>query len=184
MPEEVQAEFPFAGCGARPHQNTQKVPASSSQMIFGKRPPEARGARNKILSAGGSNNNFYKSAMLANVSNRNGAGAPGTTAQPESSGTGASTAAGGPSSSVAGQEFFSPRPPNNNGVGELKTNKSGDEEEFLGGALPGGNQIIFTHTGKGGMAESAFSEDHDLSAFIAQSQMHNQVGLKSQTLQF
>ncbi len=40
---------------------------SSSQMIFGKRPPEARGARNKILSAGGSSNNFYKSAILNNV---------------------------------------------------------------------------------------------------------------------
>lgn len=43
-------------------------------MIFGKRPPEARGNRNKILSAGGSSNTFYKSAMLAN-GNRGGNGA-------------------------------------------------------------------------------------------------------------
>ena len=43
---------------------------SSSQMIFGKRPPEARGKRNKVLSAGGSSNTFYKSAMLANANRR------------------------------------------------------------------------------------------------------------------
>ena len=48
---------------------------SSSQMIFGKRPPEARGNRNKILSAGGSSNTFYKSTMLANA-NRVGGAAP------------------------------------------------------------------------------------------------------------
>ena len=39
-------------------------------MIFGKRPPEARGKRNKVLSAGGSSNTFYKSAMLANANRR------------------------------------------------------------------------------------------------------------------
>lgn len=45
-------------------------------MIFGKRPPEARGKRNKILSAGGSSNTFYKSAMLNNNNpNRAGNGA-------------------------------------------------------------------------------------------------------------
>jgi len=46
--------------------------SSSSQMIFGKRPPEARGKRNKILSAGGSSNTFYQSSILNNM-NRTGA---------------------------------------------------------------------------------------------------------------
>ena len=74
-------------------------------MIFGKRPPEARGKRNKILSAGGSSNTFYKSAMLNNNNpNRTGNGAP-----PEST--------DGVSTNL--QEFCSPRPVNNNGIGEL-----------------------------------------------------------------
>ena len=92
---------------------------SSSQMIFGKRPPEARGNRNKILSAGGSSNTFYKSAMLNNANNRNGAGAGAA--------QDSSTAAGGASTNL--QEFYSPRPQNNNGVGELKTSKSGERDD-------------------------------------------------------
>ena len=92
---------------------------SSSQMIFGKRPPEARGKRNKILSAGGSANTFYKSAMLANV-NR------GQNQDASLLGTGSgTTAAGGASSNL--HEFYSPRPPNNNGVGELRTSESGEK---------------------------------------------------------
>ena len=76
---------------------------SSSQMIFGKRPPEARGNRNKILSAGGSNNTFYKSALLGSNSGSNRVGVDG--------------------GSINKQEFLSPRPINNNGVGELKTSQ-------------------------------------------------------------
>lgn len=34
----------------------------------------------------------------------------------------------GPSTNV--QEFYSPRPVNNNGVGELKTSKNGEEENL------------------------------------------------------
>lgn len=92
-------------------------------MIFGKRPPEARGKRNKILSAGGSSNTFYKSAMLANA-NRGG----GPSQQQDASllGTGSgTTAAGGASTNL--QEFYSPRPVNNNGVGELRTSESGEK---------------------------------------------------------
>ena len=73
-------------------------------MIFGKRPTEARGKRNKILSAGGSSDTFYKSAMLNNNPNRTGNGA-----LPEST--------DGVSTNL--QEFCSPRPVNNNGIGEL-----------------------------------------------------------------
>ena len=84
-------------------------------MIFGKRPPEARGARNKILSAGGSSNNFYKSAILNNATRPN-------AQQQKMEGT------TGPSTNV--QEFYSPKPINNNGVGELKTSKDGEEEDL------------------------------------------------------
>jgi len=91
-------------------------------MIFGKRPPEARGRRNKILSAGGSSNTFYKSAMLNNP-NRNVNGvAPDSTA--------------GISNNL--QEFYSPRPFNNNGVGELRTTSEGDVKDHFGATEPSG----------------------------------------------
>ena len=90
-------------------------------MIFGKRPPEARGNRNKILGSktGGSSNTFYKSNILVNL-NRAGC------LQQDSSliGTGSGPTAAGASPNL--QEFQSPRPINNNGVGELKTSKSGE----------------------------------------------------------
>lgn len=98
-------------------------------MIFGKRPPEARGNRNKILSAGGSSNTFYKSAMLANANRGGYGGGNGHNQAYSMTGTGSAgtTAAGGASTNL--QEFYSPRPANNLGVGELKTSKSGDKNE-------------------------------------------------------
>lgn len=54
------------------------------------------------------------------------------------SGTAGSTAAG---ASTNLQEFYSPRPINNNGVGELKTSKSGDKDEKL---------QLFCYRGSGG----------------------------------
>ena len=141
-------------------------------MIFGKRPPEARGKRNKILSAGGGSNTFYKSAMLNNP-NRNGNGvAPESTT--------------GVSSNL--QEFYSPRPVNNNGVGELRTTE-GDEKDEFGATEPIGkstHQIMFTMTGKHDFhgEETALTDDNELSSLIASGTMQNQVGLKSQTLQF
>lgn len=88
-------------------------------MIFGKRPPEARGYRNKILSAGGSSNTFYKSAILHNANRTSGS------AVPQDSSVAGTTAADG---SMNLQELYSPRPANNNGVGELKTSMSGEKE--------------------------------------------------------
>ena len=152
-------------------------------MIFGKRPPEARGKRNKVLSAGGSSNTFYKSAMLANANRR------GIVPQDNSvNGTAGSetTAPGGASANL--QEFYSPRPKNNNGVGELKTSKSGEKSEGSSQNLAGksAHQIMFTMTGKHDLhgEETALSDDHELSSLIASSNIQNQGGLKSQTLQF
>lgn len=172
---------------------------SSSQMIFGKRPPEARGNRNKILSAGGSSNTFYKSAMLANA-NRGAGGAAPPQQDGSLMGTGSGTTAAGASTNL--QEFYSPRPVNNNGVGELKTSKSGDKDEKMHTnhhlAGKSAHKIMFTMTGKhdlhlmsGGGNEgetAALSDDHDLSSLIASSNLQNNNqgcgGLKSQTLQF
>ena len=95
-------------------------------MFFGERPPEARGTRNKIFSAGGVNNNrppatgndiehpLYKSAQLAKPSKEQ----ISNTQAAEISGSGSNFA-----------EFYSPRPLNNDGTGELKTSKSGSPEE-------------------------------------------------------
>ena len=143
-------------------------------MIFGKRPPEARGNRNKILSAGGSSNTFYKSAMLNNA-NRQAGGVP------DSSVTG-TTAAGGASTNL--QEFYSPRPANNNGVGELKTSKSGEKNDLSFPTGKSTHNIMFTMTGKQDLhgEETALSDDQELSSLIASSNIQNQGGLKSQTL--
>jgi len=142
-------------------------------MIFGKRPPEARGNRNKILSAGGSSNTFYKSAILANA-NRGAGAAP----QNDNSltGTGSGTTAAGASTNL--QEFYSPRPVNNNGVGELKTSKSGDKNEGIATQNLAGksaHKIMFTMTGKHDLhgEETALSDDHDLSSLIASSNLQN-----------
>jgi len=147
---------------------------SSSQMIFGKRPPEARGNRNKILSAGGSSNNFYKSAILNNVT------------RPGNGGTAALEGTTGPSTNI--QEFYSPRPVNNNGVGELKTSNSGEKDDMDSRlqhkAGKSTHHIMFTMTGKHDLqgTETALSDDHELSSLIANSNIQNQGGLKSQTL--
>ena len=114
-------------------------------------------------------------------------------------GTGSGTTAAGASTNL--QEFYSPRPVNNNGVGELKTSKSGDKDDIMqqnnNQQLAGksAHKIMFTMTGKhdlhlgGNEGETAaLSDDHDLSSLIASSnlQTNNQGcgGLKSQTLQF
>lgn len=70
------------------------------------------------------------SVIAANIKLANGNRGPGAAAQQDGSmmGTGSgTTAAGGASTNL--QEFYSPRPVNNNGVGELKTSKSGDKNE-------------------------------------------------------
>lgn len=137
---------------------------SSSQMIFGKRPPEARGNRNKILSAGGSSNNFYKSAILNNVTR------PGN-------GTAALDGTTGPSTNI--QEFYSPRPVNNLGVGELKTSNSGEKDgmdsRLQHRAGKSTHHIMFTMTGKHDLhgEETALSDDHELSSLIANSNIQN-----------
>jgi len=141
-------------------------------MIFGKRPPEARGKRNKILSAGGSSNTFYKSAMLNNNPNRPGNGA-------------AAESTDGVSNNL--QEFCSPRPINNNGVGELLTDDVRKQE--FGATEPSGksmHQIMFTMTGKHDLhgEETALSDDNELSSLIASTNVANNGGFKSQTLQF
>ena len=146
--------------------------SSSSQMIFGKRPPEARGKRNKILSAGGSSNTFYKSAMLNNNPNRTGNGvAPEVT--------------DGVSTNL--NEFCSPRPINNNGVGELLP-KAVDKDGFAATEPTGKSthHIMFTMTGKHDLhgEETALSDDNELSSLIASTNMQNIGGFKSQTLQF
>ena len=112
--------------------NGQVAPPSASQMFFGERPPEARGTRNKIFSAGGVNNNrppatgndtehpLYKSAQLAKPSKEQ----ISNTQVAEISGSGSNFA-----------EFYSPRPLNNDGTGELKTSKSNSpphEGDFSG----------------------------------------------------
>ncbi len=79
----------------------------------------------------------------------------------------------GPSTNV--QEFYSPRPVNNNGVGELKTSKNGEEENLENKlqhrAGKSTHQIMFTMTGKHDLhgVETALSDDHDLSSLIANS---------------
>ena len=160
-------------------------------MIFGKRPPEARGNRNKILSAGGSSNTFYKSAMLNNANRGSGGGGQGNGAAPHdnfmNTGSAGTTAAGGASTNL--QEFYSPRPANNLGVGELKTSKSGEKDDILADkdvsihnkAGKSAHKIMFTMTGKHDLhgEETALSDDHDLSSLIASSNIQNQGGLKS-----
>ena len=166
-------------------------------MFFGERPPEARGTRNKIFSAGGMNNNnrppatgneaehpLYKSAQLAKVS-KDGGNSNG--AANEISGSGSNFA-----------EFYSPRPPNNDGCGELKTSKSGSpENEFglingMGMDKPNNNgQIVFSQTGVINFNNDSHNgDDRDdldglgLGGLIANANLNNQVGFKSQTLQF
>jgi hypothetical protein len=133
-------------------------------MIFGKRPPEARGNRNKILSTGGSSNTFYKSNILANV-NRGGG------QHLDTSLLGNTTA--GASTNI--QEFYSPRPVNNNGVGELKTSKSGEKVSEMGFNGKSAHQIMFTMTGKHDLHghETALSDDNELSSLIASSNIEN-----------
>lgn len=92
-------------------------------------------------------------------------------------GTGSGTTAAGASTNL--QEFYSPRPVNNNGVGELKTSKSGDKNESISQNLAGksAHKIMFTMTGKHdlhlGNEETALSDDHDLSSLIASSNLQN-----------
>lgn len=103
-------------------------------------------------------------------------------------GTGSGTTAAGASTNL--QEFYSPRPVNNNGVGELKTSKSGDKNDTnLAGKSA--HKIMFTMTGKHdlhlglnndetpwkagvlGGYETALSDDHELSSLIASSNLQN-----------
>lgn len=167
-------------------------------MFFGARPPEARGTRNKILSAGGMNNNrppatgnetehpLYKSAQLAKVS-KDGGNSNG--AANEISGSGSNFG-----------EFYSPRPANNDGCGELKTSKSGSPTDEFG--MMNGNgmgmdkpnntgQIVFSQTGHINFNNDSHNgDDRDdldgmgLGGLIANANLNNQVGFKSQTLQF
>lgn len=93
-------------------------------------------------------------------------------------------------------EFYSPRPPNNDGCGELKTSKSGSPEDFgingVGMDKPSNNgQIVFSQTGVFNFNNDSHNEDDrdnldglGLSGLIANSNLNNQVGFKSQTLQF
>ena len=93
--------------------------------------------------------------------------------------TGSGTTAAGASTNL--QEFYSPRPVNNNGVGELKTSKSGEKNEISNAQNLAGksaHKIMFTMTGKhdlnlGNEGETALSEDHDLSSLIASSNLQN-----------
>jgi len=129
------------------------APPSSSQMFFGERPPEARGTRNKIFSANGMNrppatndaeHPLYKSAQLAKVSNKDNE----RIKLKEEAGTNSNAIAGDISGSGTNfEEFYSPRPPNNDGCGELKTSQSGSAEKLglmSGDERPIGNGQLFS----------------------------------------
>ena len=132
------------------------------------RPPASNGTEEHPL---------YKSAQLARDS------MPGGTsneAPNEISGSGSNFA-----------EFYSPRPPNNDGCGELKTSKSGSADDL--GVLNGidkpnsNGQIMFSQTGVINFNNDSHNEDDNdlgLGRLIASSNLNNQVGFKSQTLQF
>ena len=82
-------------------------------------------------------------------------------------------------------EFYSPRPPNNDGCGELKTSKSGSPDDFgINGVTmdkPTNNgQIVFSQTGVINFNNDSRNEDDrddldamGLSGLIANSNLNN-----------